>query len=157
MLRPAEERGVSEHLKVKFKFKVGHKLTHRWEYCLGDQKEKKEENSSLKCVLPMMIRQNSKNTLGSICSIGNNWLKKCTWNQRAIPSGRTQGVSPLILSHGQVSPQGRCQSFFVAIIELAVLVCCWLRAKEQSQSKHRHRQLLFTISSAIVTGPPSGE
>ena len=43
----------------------------------------------------------------------------------------------------------------VAIISLAVLVCCWLRAKGQRWSKHGHRQLLSQILSAIVPGPPS--
>lgn len=34
--------------------------------------------------------------------------------------------------------------FVVAIIALAVLVCCWLRAKGQRLRKHHHRQLLST-------------
>ena len=36
-------------------------------------------------------------------------------------------------------------------------VCCWLRAKGQRSRKHGHRQLLSTISSAIVRGPPAAE
>ena len=52
---------------------------------------------------------------------------------------------------------GASAIFVVAIISLAVLICCWLRAKGMHRSRHRHRQLSSTISSAIVPGPPSGE
>ena len=48
-------------------------------------------------------------------------------------------------------------NFVVAIISLAVLICCWLRAKGMRRNKHHHRHLLWTISSAIVPGPPSRE
>ena len=43
----------------------------------------------------------------------------------------------------------------VAIIAVAVIICCWLRAKGQRRSKHRHSQLLSVVTSAIVLGPPS--
>ena len=49
---------------------------------------------------------------------------------------------------------GASAIFVVAIIALAVIICCWLRAKGLCRSKHRHRQLLSTISSAIIPGPP---
>ena len=52
---------------------------------------------------------------------------------------------------------GASAIFVVAIISLTVLICCWLRAKGMRRSKHRHRQLLSTISLAIVPGPPSGD
>ena len=52
---------------------------------------------------------------------------------------------------------GASAIFVVAIISLAFLICCCLRAKGMRQSKHRHRQLLSTISSTIVPGPPTGE
>ena len=52
---------------------------------------------------------------------------------------------------------GASAIFVVAIIALAVIICCWLRAKGQRRSKHRHRQLLSTIKSAIVPGPQTGD
>ena len=45
--------------------------------------------------------------------------------------------------------------FVIAIIALAVIICCWLRAKGQRRSKHRHSQLLSAVTSAIVPDPPS--
>ena len=50
---------------------------------------------------------------------------------------------------------GASAIFVVAIIAVAVIICCWLRAKGQRRSKHRHSQLLSAVTSAIVPGPPS--
>ena len=50
---------------------------------------------------------------------------------------------------------GASAIFVVAIIAVAVIICCWLRSKAQRRSRHRHRQLLSAVSSAIVPGPPS--
>ena len=45
--------------------------------------------------------------------------------------------------------------FVVAVIAVAVIICCWLREKGQRCSKHRPSQLLSAVTSAIVPGPPS--
>ena len=50
---------------------------------------------------------------------------------------------------------GASAIFVVAIIALAIFVCCWLRAKEQRRSKHRHRQLLSTITIGYSPRAPS--
>ena len=50
---------------------------------------------------------------------------------------------------------GASAIFVVAIIVVAVIICCWLRAKGQRPSKHLNSQLLSALTSAIVPGPPS--
>ena len=52
---------------------------------------------------------------------------------------------------------GASAIFVVAIIALAVIICCWQRAKGQRRSKHLHSQLLSAVTSAIVPGPPSSK
>ena len=55
---------------------------------------------------------------------------------------------------GQLRNRG-VSPFVVAIIALAFIICCWLRSKGQRRSRHRHRQLLYAVTSAIVPRPPS--
>ena len=144
MLWPVEEGGVFDASQSQVQggaqadSQVG--VLPRRSERLKLQKEKEEPKSTSKCVAQTMTMPSSANTGALTDFTGSNWQKNTTWNQRATPSGRTQEFC-----HWGV------------IISLAVLICCWLQAKGMRRSKNRHWQLLLTISSAIVQGPPSGE
>ena len=112
--------------------------------------------SSISSCGPITMRSPSSASIAVLTdSTENRWRKKCVSRQRQTTSARMPGGFSLVNVQWASFATGVSATFVVAIIAVAVIICCWLRAKGKRCSKHRHSQLLSAVTSAIVPGPPS--
>ena len=125
---------------------------HPIEEKVGTLKNLSSPKSS--CAHLMMKLPSSGSTVDLTGSTKSKWQKKCVSSQRQIISARMLADFPRSMYNGPVLPQGHLRSLS-SQTSLAIIICCWLRAKGQQRSKHCHSQLMFTATSAIVLGPPS--